>query len=123
MDFKHKSIRDSFLSSIEGLKHTLQIGRNIKIIIVSAIFVLMLSLILKVNYLEFCIIAIIVTIIFIFEVFNTLIEDLIDLNNKEYNPKIKAIKDISSSTVLIACITSVIIGGFIFIPKIINLFN
>ncbi len=52
------------------------------------------------------------------EAINTALETLSDKVNKEIDPMIKIVKDVAASAVLIAAITSLIIGAIIFIPKI-----
>ena len=52
------------------------------------------------------------------ELFNTAIEVLVDLISPDIHPKAKIIKDTAAAAVLVAAITSVIIGLIIFIPKI-----
>lgn len=57
-------------------------------------------------------------IVLLSELFNTAIEVLVDLVSPDIHPKAKVIKDTAAAAVLIAAITSVIIGLIIFIPKI-----
>ncbi|SHF69591.1 diacylglycerol kinase family protein [Pedobacter caeni] len=52
------------------------------------------------------------------ELFNTAIEVLVDLVSPAIHPQAKIIKDAAAGAVLLAAITSVIIGLIIFIPKI-----
>lgn len=57
-------------------------------------------------------------IVLLSELFNTAIEVLVDLVSPDIHPKAKVIKDTAAAAVLIAAITSVLIGLIIFIPKI-----
>lgn len=54
---------------------------------------------------------------------NSALEKLSDLVEPNYNPVIKSIKDISAAAVLWSAIVSVVIGGVIFLPRIIALFQ
>ena len=56
--------------------------------------------------------------VLITELINSLIERVIDYIKPELHPKAKIIKDISAAVVLVAAITSIIVGLIIFIPKI-----
>jgi diacylglycerol kinase len=57
-------------------------------------------------------------IVFITETLNTAIEIDIDLTSPDYHPYAKDTKDVSAGAVLMAVILSLIVGGIIFIPKI-----
>ena len=54
------------------------------------------------------------------EFFNTAIEYVVDLASPKIHPLAKAAKDTTSAGVLIMAIISAIIGGIIFIPKLID---
>ncbi|MNL84063.1 Undecaprenol kinase [compost metagenome] len=56
------------------------------------------------------------------EAFNTAIEKLADLVSADYHPVIKGVKDTAAAGVLLLAISAVIVGGIVFIPKILLLF-
>jgi diacylglycerol kinase len=60
-------------------------------------------------------------LVFITELVNSTIEKISDIINPEINQRIKIIKDYAAASVLISAILSVIIGGLIFIPKLLEL--
>ena len=51
------------------------------------------------------------------EIFNSAIENLTDLVEPEQNPKAGKVKDLAAAAVLIAAITTLIIGLIIFLPR------
>jgi len=55
--------------------------------------------------------------VFVSEVFNTLLENVFDYLKSENDPRIKILKDISSAAVLITCIEAIIIGFILLLPK------
>jgi diacylglycerol kinase len=55
------------------------------------------------------------------EIFNTAIESLTDMVSPNYSDMAKKVKDLSAAAVLIAAITAVCIGMFVFMPKIFNM--
>jgi len=55
------------------------------------------------------------------EMINTAIEKTIDFISVEKHPQIKLIKDIAAGAVLIASLAAVVVGLFIFIPKLLAL--
>ena len=60
-------------------------------------------------------------LVFTAEAFNTAIEVDIDLTSPDYHPFARDTKDIAAGAVLIACITAVAVGVFIFLPSILTL--
>jgi len=58
--------------------------------------------------------------VFVAEVFNTSIETLSDTLSPEFNKNIKQVKDFAAGSVLVATLTSIIVGLIIFLPKICN---
>ena len=56
------------------------------------------------------------------EAFNTALEHLTDLVSPEQNPLAGKTKDVAAGAVLFSAITAAIIGGIVFLPKIIALF-
>ena len=61
--------------------------------------------------------------VFAAELFNTAIEQLADVIDPEYNPKIKAIKDLAAGGVLITALGAAIIGIILFGPRIIQVLS
>jgi len=60
----------------------------------------------------------VIGLVWVTELINTCLEKMMDFVSKERHPDIKFIKDVSAAAVLVAAITSVAVGCFIFIPKI-----
>jgi undecaprenol kinase len=57
------------------------------------------------------------------ESFNTAMEIDIDLTSPQYHPYARDTKDVAAGAVLLAVIGAVIVGGIIFIPKILLFIN
>jgi diacylglycerol kinase len=54
------------------------------------------------------------------ELFNTAVEKLVDLVSKDFDPRIKFIKDVSAAAVLLSAIAALLTGAIIFIPKLLQ---
>ena len=114
-----KKFIKSFKHAIDGLWLELKRETNLKIDIIIMIIIIVAGIILKITKIEWIICIILFSIVISGELFNTSIERIVDVIMPEKNDKAKAIKDISAGAVLILAIGSAIIGGLIFIPKII----
>ena len=121
--WQHKNMKESFLGSLHGLRIALQTERNAKAIFFIGILVIVAGFLFKISLYEFIIIVLVTVAVFACEIFNTLVENILDMIQPDTDPKIKVLKDISSAAVLIASAGATIIGIIIFLPKIINLFS
>jgi diacylglycerol kinase len=111
----------SFTFAFAGLKSLLKNEHNSRIHVFAALLSLAVGAILKISFPEWCLIIIVIGIVFIAELLNSSVESLADLVNREQDEAIKRIKDYTAASVLVSAIISVLVGGIIFIPKIIAL--
>jgi diacylglycerol kinase (ATP) len=115
---KNKNLIQSFNNAINGILHTIRNEKNMKIHIVAAILILILSLFYNLNRIELIIILLVIGFVFVCELFNTAIEVLVDLVVDEYHPKAKIVKDVAAGAVMVAAFLSVFVAYFIFIDRI-----
>lgn len=99
-----KKFKDSF----NGLKIALN-HKAVRIQIVLGILAVIGGLIIRLNFYEWLAFIICIGLVISSEILNTAIEKIGDYLNNEYDEKIKTIKDLSSSAVLISAITSLIV--------------
>jgi diacylglycerol kinase len=118
--FSVKARLGSFKFAINGMRSLLKNEHNSRIHLLVAIFAIALGLVLKINSPEWCLIILLIGIVFITELLNTSIEKLSDLVNPELDEGIRKVKDYAAAAVLISAIISLVIGGLIFIPKILK---
>lgn len=111
--------KDMFKIAISGIKNAFFEEKNLQIDLFMAILVIMCGFIFKVNIYQWCILMIAICQVFVAEMVNTLIENIVDWFCPHYDLRAKKIKDISCGMVLIACIFSAIVGLIIFVPYVI----
>lgn len=117
------NFNDSLGHAIDGINYTIDHERNFRIEISFAILVTILSFLLKVSTIEWCILVLTIGIVLSLELLNTAIERSVDLVTKEYKELAKIAKDTSAGAVLIMSLFSVVIGITIFLPKLLELIN
>ncbi|HYE81171.1 MAG TPA: diacylglycerol kinase family protein [Clostridia bacterium] len=105
---------ESLRYSIEGLVYCMSTQRNMKIHIAFALIVLVAGILLQISRLEFIIITMAISIVFICEIINTAVEKTVDTMTQEFHPVAKIAKDVAASAVLVAAISSVIVGFLVF---------
>lgn len=109
----------SFKFAFEGIWTALKDEPNLKFHFVTAYLTIMLGLFLQIKAIEWVIVILTIGFVISLELTNTAIENIVDSFTSEVHPAAKKAKDISSGAVLVAAITSVIVGLFIFLPYLI----
>lgn len=119
--FSIKGRLKSFKFAYNGLKYTIKTQHNFIIHLSLAIIAILLGFLLKLSPLEWIAIIIVIGMVLAAEIFNTAIEELVNLVMPDKNNKAGIIKDLAAGAVLILAIASFITGAIIFLPKIIEL--
>jgi diacylglycerol kinase len=106
--------------AILGVINVTRTEKNFKIQILAAILVVTAGIIFQLTALEWISVVICIALVFIAEIFNTALEKLTDLVSPEWNEAAGVVKDISAAAVLVASVISVVCGGIIFLPRLID---
>jgi diacylglycerol kinase (ATP) len=118
----NKFIR-GFGYAFNGLLHAAKTQLNFRVHLVCAVIAMALGYALHISTAEWLWISLCIGMVLLTELINTAIELLVDLVSPEYNEKAGRIKDMCAAAVLITAITALVIGGVIFVPKILLLFH
>lgn len=122
MAFSGKRLKHSFFHAFQGIKEAYQTQQNFRIHIHASIGIIILSILLQIDHIEWIMIIASIVLVLIMELTNTAIEYFADLIKQEYDLKIKIVKDISAAAVLITVLLAIFVGAIIFIPKVYSLF-
>ena len=117
----HKKLIKSFAYAWEGIKFAFKNDQNLRVHLIAAMLVIILSLIFDVSHFEMGILGIMILLVISAEMVNTAIEQMVDLITKEHREEAKIAKDVSAGMVLLTAIGSVIVGILIFAPHILKL--
>ncbi|MFY0592478.1 diacylglycerol kinase family protein [Roseivirga sp.] len=118
---KRFSLRDrinSFRYAWRGIRSTIWQEHNFRIHLFAALIVILGGFYFNISNTDWSLIVLAISLVFITELLNTAIEKLVDLKEPNFNPKAGSIKDIAAGAVLIAAISSAVIGGLVFWPYI-----
>lgn len=119
--FSARSRFGSFRFAFKGLLTLLKYEHNSRIHLLAALAVIAAGIVLKISLPEWCLIIIVIGLVFMAELLNTALEEMSDIIDPEWNEKIRKVKDYAAAAVLISSIVSAVVGGLIFIPKILDL--
>lgn len=106
----------SFKYALNGIFAALKTEPNLKFHLLAAILVLALAFILQVSQLDFIILILVIGFVIAVELTNTAIEVIVDEFTDKEHPGAKLAKDISAGVVLVAAITSAVVGILVFLP-------
>ncbi len=108
----------SFRNAFAGLGYTLRTQRNARIHLVVTLTVLGFSLWLGLSPEEWCLILLSIGMVWMAELSNTVLENVVDLLRPEYDPLAKTAKDVKAGVVVVASLTAVLIGLMVMGPKL-----
>jgi diacylglycerol kinase len=106
---------------MQGLQYAFKYEQNIVIHLIITVLVICLGLYVNLNFNEWIFIILLIGLVVATELINTSIEAVVDLACTEIHPLAKVAKDTAAASVLIFALTSVVAGGLIFVPKIIEI--
>ncbi len=113
----------SFSYALNGLKILLREEHNARIHLMIAIGVIIAGIFFRLSIIEWIVVCLFIGFVFAMEIINSAIENLCDIICPEQDERIKKIKDLAASGVLIAAMISIVAGFVLFIPKIVQLLN
>src|SRR5579859_5162634 len=108
----------SFGYAFSGLWYVLRTQRNSRVHVGIALLAITMGIVLHISAVEFALIFVAITSVFIAEMFNTVMEICVDLASPVYHPLAKIAKDVAAGAVLVDAMLAVIIGLFIFGPHL-----
>lgn len=113
-----KRLLESFNHAISGIIDAVRTQRNMKIHTLVSVLILLACFLVDLSKLEFLILSLTITSVFVAEMINTAIEAAIDLNTNYYHPLAKVAKNTAAGAVLITAINAIIVGYIIFWDKL-----
>lgn len=108
--------------ALKGVYILVKSEDSIKAQLVFALFATLMGFLFAISSIEWMIQFLVIGLVLVAEALNTAIEKIADFVHPEYHKKIGSIKDVAAGAPAIAAVLSLLIAGFIYIPKIIALF-
>ena len=118
-----KTFFNAVLFALQGIKQFFSRDRNGKIQIVIGATAIILGFTVSLTLLQWMLGLFCIGLVISLEMINSAIEKYCDLVTTDFHPGIKIIKDVAAGAVLMASITSLIIGLIIFIPALVQFLN
>lgn len=107
-----------FGHAFRGLWYAIRTQRNARVHVSVAILAILLGIVLRISAVEFAMVFVAITGVFLAEMFNTVFELCVDLASPDYHPLAKIAKDVAAGAVLLSAMLSIVIGIFVFVPHL-----
>ncbi len=114
--FSIKDRKKSFLYAFQGIGYMVRTQHNAWIHLSLAALVIVCGVFFEVSRYEWIFLIFAIGFVLVAEAFNTAVEVLVDLVCPEFHPLAGIAKDLASGAVLLAAISSALVGLLIFIP-------
>jgi len=118
-----KKLIRSFGYAFKGVAYATTSQLNFRIHLAATVLATIAGFLLHISSGEWQWVMLCVTIVLVTEIFNTMIETLVDLVSPGFNEKAGRVKDMAAGAVVIAATFALVTGLIIFLPKILLLFN
>ncbi|ASZ10026.1 diacylglycerol kinase family protein [Chitinophaga pendula] len=107
---------NSFKYAFQGIAAFLQSEPHARLHAIATVAVIAAGCWCKLPAKDWINILIVIGLVWTTEMFNTVVEKIMDHLSPDYHPKVKWIKDVAAGAVLVAAIIAAAVGAIIFIP-------
>lgn len=104
---------------MNNIKRFFDREQNLLVHIIATIFVIILGIYFVLPVYEWVLIFFAVCLVITSELINSAIELTVDLYTKEFNPLAMVAKDTAAAAVVVSAFTAIIIGMYVFLPRLI----
>ena len=108
----------AFADAMRGLGHVFTTQPNARFHVWAALAAVLLASGLHFAAGEWAVLCLSITLVWVSEVVNTALESVVDLASPEIHPLARYAKDAAAGAVLLAAVSSIIIGLLLFVPKL-----
>ena len=115
-----KKLGVSFKSAFKGLHIAIKEEQTFQVQIAVGLIVLILMFFLPLKSIERVVLVLLITLVLGMELINSQIERILDFSHLGFHPKIKRIKDLSASAVLVVSVGALLGGLLILGPALLQ---
>jgi len=108
----------SFKYALTGIKEAFKSEKNMKVHFALAFLAIILAIILNLSPAEWAILILTIGLVLILELVNTSLEKIVDLVSPEIKEEARIAKDVAAAGVLVSAVVAILVGSFLFLPKI-----
>lgn len=116
-----EQFKKSFHHAARGLKYVVAHEKNFQNELVAAMVVVLAMLWFEVTRAEMIVLFLVIAGVLVMELFNTVVERVVDILKPRVHPYARLIKDLMAACVLLAAVLAVVVGILIFYPYIVEM--
>jgi len=117
-----KQFGKSFSYAMRGLRYVTVHEKNFQNELAMSFLAIAFMIYFQISRAEMVVIFLVITGVLIMELFNTVVERVVDILKPRVHPYARLIKDIMAAGVLVSSIAAIVIGVIIFLPYILDRF-
>ncbi len=122
MNYKNKSIFQSFQVAANGVSEAFRGQKNLRVHLLLSVIAAGLGIYFNLDSVEWGLLWTAVFAVVICELLNTAIEAVVDMVTAEFHPLAKIAKDVAAGAVLLSAFFSLIIAYLLFLHRFVTLF-
>jgi len=111
----------SSVHALEGIAVMLKSQHNAWVELVATLVVTAAGWLFGVTAVEWCLLILVMMVVWVAEALNTAIEFLCDVASPDFHPLVKKSKDVAAGAVLLSVVGAAVIGAIIFLPYMLDL--
>ncbi len=120
---KNTEKNKNFIASVEfaftGIKTVFKEERNMRKHVVLGLVAILAGVIFSLNKSEWLWLLLSVFLVWLVEIINTVVENIVDMfTDFHFHPIGKKVKDMAAGAVLLTALFAILVGSFIFLPKL-----
>jgi len=120
-EFSFASRVESFRWAFRGVRILLVSQHNARIHLLATVCACGLGFLLGISRIEWCAIAVAITVVWTAEALNTAFEFLCDVVAPEFHPLVQKAKDVAAAAVLLSAAGAAVIGLIVFLPHLMRI--
>jgi len=115
-------LNKSFRHAFRGFRLLFFSEQSFRLQVLAAALILLLSSWLKISIFEWLIVTFLIGCVLTLEIFNSILERIVDTFKPRIHPVVRDIKDMTAAAVFVFSLVAAIVGVVIFLPRLIALF-
>lgn len=111
----------SFADALNGITYAIRSEKHMKFHLLATMFVVLAGWFFDITFTEWCAVILCIGGVITAEIFNTAIEQLVNLVSPQHHVIAGRVKDLAAGAVLVFSIAALVVGLIVFVPKVIAL--
>lgn len=101
--------------ALRGIKYCIKNERNMRFHLIAGTLAVVVGLFQDISLQEWAILSLTITLVFVMEMVNTAVENVVDMITTDYHPLAEVAKNVAAGAVLVAALNALIVGAVIFL--------